>query len=78
MQCAILVMAYLEYPSVIDIDETEMAGNFGPNAEGTVYMNNWGTIQLNLSKVRISYPGLRMWLKMGQIIIVKNGFAVSE
>ena len=31
-------MAYLEYPSVIDIDETEMAGNFGPNAEGTVQM----------------------------------------
>ena len=31
-------MDYLKYPSVIDIDETEMAGNFGPNAEGKIEM----------------------------------------
>lgn len=30
----ILLQAYLKYPSVIDIDEQEMAGNYGPNAEG--------------------------------------------
>ena len=61
-------MDYLEYPSVIDIDETEMAGNFGPNAEGIIEINNWISIQLIVLNVWISDLCLKIWLKTSEII----------